>query len=139
MFWPSFTVRLSGMHCGCSQTRSLDPVFISFFTLQNYSSSLLTLLSSCRCWKQPPGGGVHLLSMDTKELLGSVLTILGQVVGAEVAAAPSSWSRAVFWLHNKVEKLDWTVRFHLKPVWGQHFKNEVPLTLLDVCHLPEQV
>ncbi|XP_013881249.1 gem-associated protein 4 [Austrofundulus limnaeus] len=91
-----------------------------------------------RCWKQPPGGGVHLLSMDTKELLESVLTIVGQVVGAEVAAAPSSWSRALFWLHNKVEQLDWTVGLHLKPVWGQHFKQEVPLTLLDVCHLPEQ-
>lgn len=88
---------------------------------------------------QPPEGGVHLCSMDTKELLESVLAMLVQVVGAEVAAAPSSWSRALFWLHNKVEDLDWTVHFHLKPVWGQHFKNEVPLSLLDVCQLPEQV
>ncbi|XP_017289620.1 gem-associated protein 4 [Kryptolebias marmoratus] len=91
-----------------------------------------------RCWKQPPEGGVYVRSMDTKELLESVLTTLGQVVGAEVAAAPSRWSRALFWLHNKVENLDWTVHFHLKPVWGQHFKNEVPSSLLQVCHLPEQ-
>lgn len=68
-----------------------------------------------------------------------VLTTLGQVVGAEVAAAPSSWSRALFWLYNKMEELDWTVRFHLKPVWGEHFKNEVPSSLLTVCDLPEQV
>lgn len=77
--------------------------------------------------------------MDTKELLESVLTTLGQLVGAEVAAAPSSWSRALFWLYNKMEELDWTVRFHLKPVWGEHFKNEVPTSLLTVCDLPEQV
>lgn len=93
----------------------------------------------CRCWEQPAEGTVHHWSMETKELLVSVLTMLGQVVGAEVAAAPSSWSRALFWLYNKMEELDWTVRFHLKPVWGEHFKNEVPSSLLTVCDLPEQV
>lgn len=77
--------------------------------------------------------------MDMKELLLSVLTTLGQVVGAEVAAAPNSWSRALFWLHNKMEQLDWTVQFLLNPVWGEHFKNEVPSSLLAVCDLPEQV
>ncbi|XP_042269842.1 gem-associated protein 4 [Thunnus maccoyii] len=91
-----------------------------------------------RCWEQTPEGAVHHWSMDTKELLVSVLTSLGQVVGAEVAAVPSSWSRALFWLYNKMEELDWTVRFHLKPVWGEHFKNEVPSSLLTVCDLPEQ-
>lgn len=77
--------------------------------------------------------------METKELLVKVLTTLGTVVGAEVAAAPSSWSRALFWLYNKTEELDWTVRFYLKPVWREHFKNEVPSSLLAVCDLPEQV
>ncbi|XP_071327679.1 gem-associated protein 4 [Trachinotus anak] len=91
-----------------------------------------------RFWEQPPEGAVHHWSMDTKELLVMVLATLGQVVGAEVAAAPSSWSRALFWLYNKMEELDWTVRFHLKPVWGEHFKNEVPSSLLTVCDLPEQ-
>uniref|UniRef100_UPI0037E82D8C gem-associated protein 4 n=1 Tax=Semicossyphus pulcher TaxID=241346 RepID=UPI0037E82D8C len=91
-----------------------------------------------RCWEQPPEGAVQRWSMDTKELLVSVLTTLGQVVGAEVAAAPSTWSRALFWLYNKMEELDWTVRFHLKPVWGEHFKNEAPSALLTVCDLPEQ-
>lgn len=91
-----------------------------------------------RCWDEPPEGTVRLRSMDTKELLVSVLTTLGQVVGAEVEAAPSSWSRALFWLYDKAEALDWIVRLHLKPVWGQHFKNEVPCSMLEVCDLPEQ-
>ncbi|XP_071760182.2 gem-associated protein 4 [Centroberyx gerrardi] len=91
-----------------------------------------------RCWERPPEGAVHHLSMDTNELLVSVLTTLGRVVGEEVASTPSSWSRALFWLYNKMEELDWTVRFHLKPVWGEHFKNEVPSSLLAVCDLPEQ-
>lgn len=102
------------------------------------SSPVIRLLS-VRFWEEPPKGGVRLCSVDTKELLVSVMTTVGQVVGAEVAAAPSSWSRALFWLYNKLEELDWTVRFHLKPLWGQHFKNEVPSSLLDVCDLPEQV
>ncbi|KAG8002261.1 Gem-associated protein 4 [Nibea albiflora] len=88
------------------------------------------------CWEPPPDG-TH-WSMDLKELLVSVLTTLGKVMGAEVTAAPSSWSRALFWLYKKMEALDWTVRFHLKPVWGEHFKNEVPSSLLAVCDLPEQ-
>ncbi|XP_040024716.2 gem-associated protein 4 [Gasterosteus aculeatus] len=91
-----------------------------------------------RCWEQPPEGAVPRWSMDAKELLVSVLTTLGRVVGAEVAAAPSRWSRALFWLYNKTAELDWTVRFHLKAVWGEHFKNEVPSSLLAVCDLPEQ-
>ncbi|AWO98503.1 putative gem-associated protein 4 [Scophthalmus maximus] len=91
-----------------------------------------------RFWEQPPGGAVRHWSMDTKELQESVLTTLAQVVGAEVAASPSTWSRALFWLYNKMERLDWTVRFLLKPVWGEHFKNEVPSSLLAVCDLPEQ-
>lgn len=78
-------------------------------------------------------------SMETKELLVKVLISLGTLVGAEVAAAPSSWSRALFWLYNKVEELDWTVRFYLKPVFGEHFKKEVPSSLLTVSDLPEQV
>lgn len=94
---------------------------------------------SDRCWEQPQEGTVSQWSMEMKELLVVVLTTLGQVVGAEVAAAPSSWSRALFWLYNKMEELDWTVRFHLKPVWGEHFKNEVPSSLLAVCDLPERV
>lgn len=78
-------------------------------------------------------------SMDSRELLVSVLCRLGELVGAHVAASPSSWSRPLFWLYSEVEELDWTVRLYLKPVWGDHFKNEVPSSLLTVCDLPEQV
>lgn len=92
-----------------------------------------------RCWEQSPESAAYRWSLETKELLVLVLTTLGQVVGAQVAAAPSSWSRAVFWLYNKVEELDWTVRLYLKPVWREHFKIEVPSSLLTVCDLPEQV
>ncbi|XP_061774794.1 gem-associated protein 4 [Nerophis ophidion] len=91
-----------------------------------------------RCWEQPPETAVHRWSMDTKELLASVLIRLAQVVGVEVAAAPSRWSRALFWLRDKMKDLDWTVYLHLKPMWGEHFKNEVPSSLLTVCDLPEQ-
>lgn len=94
---------------------------------------------SARCWEQPPEGTVCLWTMEMKELLVLLLTTLAQVVGAEVASAPSRWSRALFWLYNKMEELDWSVRFYLKPVWGEHFKNEVPSSLLTVCELPEQV
>lgn len=91
-----------------------------------------------RRWEQPKeDSSVPVLSMETQELLVTVLSALGQVVAAEMTADPDSWSRAVFWLYNKTEKLDWTVRFLLKPVWGKHFKNEVPASLLDVCDLPE--
>ncbi|KAM7399776.1 hypothetical protein PAMP_019020 [Pampus punctatissimus] len=108
-----------------------SPFPLLYILAQLYNQAL-------RCWEQTPDGAVHHWSTDTKELLVSVLTTLGQVVGTEVAAAPSSWSRALFWLHNKMEELDWTVHFHLKAVWGEHFKNEVPSSLLTVCDLPEQ-
>ncbi|XP_043076729.1 gem-associated protein 4 [Puntigrus tetrazona] len=99
---------------------------------------LAQLLNECsRCWDQPLESEIH-ISMESKELLLSVLHTLGIIVGKEVAHAPDSWSRALFWLYSKVEELDWTVRFYLKDVWGNHFKYEVPNSLLSVCDLPEQ-
>ncbi|XP_055081999.1 gem-associated protein 4 [Periophthalmus magnuspinnatus] len=92
-----------------------------------------------RRWEPPTDlHRVSVWSMDTQELLVTVLSTLGSVVGAEVAKDPDTWSRALFWLYNKTEELDWTVRFLLKPVWGSHFKNEVPASLFAVCELPEQ-
>ncbi|XP_010892118.2 gem-associated protein 4 [Esox lucius] len=96
------------------------------------------LNDASRCWQPPAEGASSHISMDCKDLLVSVLTALGKVVGGEVASAPNTWSRALFWLYNKAEALDWTVRFHLKAVWGEHFKNEVPSALLAVCELPER-
>ncbi|XP_056330249.1 gem-associated protein 4 [Danio aesculapii] len=99
---------------------------------------LAQLLNECsRCWDQPVEGETP-MSMETKELLLSALHRMGTIVGKEVARAPDVWSRALFWLYSKVEKLDWTVRFYLKDVWGEHFKYEVPNSLLAVCDLPEQ-
>ncbi|XP_018539533.1 gem-associated protein 4 [Lates calcarifer] len=120
-----------------------DPASSPHWVLDCSPFPLLYILAqlhnqALRFWEQPSEGAVHHWSMDTKELLVSVLTTLGQVIGAEVAVTPNSWSRALFWLYNKMEELDWTVRFHLKPVWREHFKNEVPSSLLTVCELPEQ-
>lgn len=99
---------------------------------------LAQLLNECnRCWDQPVEGETP-ISMESKDLLLSVLHTLGIIVGKEVAHAPDVWSRALFWLYSKVEELDWTVRFYLKDVWGTHFKYEVPSSLLSVCDLPEQ-
>uniref|UniRef100_A0A671KUM0 Gem (nuclear organelle) associated protein 4 n=1 Tax=Sinocyclocheilus anshuiensis TaxID=1608454 RepID=A0A671KUM0_9TELE len=99
---------------------------------------LAQLLNECnRCWNQPVESET-LISMESKDLLLSVLHTLGIIVGKDVARAPDVWSRSLFWLYSKVEELDWTVRFYLKDVWGNHFKYEVPNTLLSVCDLPEQ-
>ncbi|XP_072548125.1 gem-associated protein 4 [Salminus brasiliensis] len=99
---------------------------------------LAQLLNNCsRCWEQPLEGDT-VLSIESKELLVSILTMLGKAVGKEVELAPSTWSRALSWLYGKVEEFDWTVRFYLKEVWGQHFKNEVPSSLMAVCELSEQ-
>ncbi|KAI4880246.1 hypothetical protein NFI96_034046 [Prochilodus magdalenae] len=99
---------------------------------------LAQLLNSCsRCWEQPAEGNT-VLSIEYKEVLISIVNTLGKTVGKEVALAPSSWSRALSWLYGKVEELDWTVRFHLKEVWREHFKYEVPSSLMAVCELSEQ-
>ncbi|KAM9732554.1 gem-associated protein 4 isoform 1-T1 [Menidia menidia] len=108
-----------------------SPFPLLFVLAQLYDQTL-------RYWQQKPDGTILLRSMDTKELLVSVLGALGRLVGAEVSAAPATWSRPLSWLYSKAEPLDWTARFHLKPVWGQHFKNEAPASLLTVCELPEQ-
>ncbi|KAG9334125.1 hypothetical protein JZ751_009095 [Albula glossodonta] len=94
------------------------------------------LNDSYSCWEQP-AEGAHNVSIEAKDLLISALTVLGELVGREVAAAPAAWSRALSWLHSKLETLDWTVHFHLKSVLGGHFKNEVPCSLLSVCNLSD--
>lgn len=95
------------------------------------------LNNSSKCWDQQLDGDIG-LSLESKELLISIMTMMGKAVGKEVTLAPSTWSRAVSWLYAKVEDLDWTVRFHLKEVWGEHFKYEVPSSLMAVSELSEQ-
>ncbi|KAM6931127.1 gem-associated protein 4 [Xenentodon cancila] len=119
------------LHPSCHWVSNCSPVPLLYVLAQLYHQA-------SRCWDQPQESTIHLHLVDSRELLLSVLVGLGQVVGSAVEAAPSRWSRALFWLYNKMEELDWTVRFYLKPVWGQHFKNEVPSSLLAVCDLPEQ-
>ncbi|XP_061584913.1 gem-associated protein 4 [Cololabis saira] len=118
-------------HPSCHWMLNCSPVPLLYILAQLYNQA-------SRCWDQPQESTIHLHFMSSKELLVSILTRLGQVVGSVVEAVPSKWSRALFWLYNKMEELDWTARFYLKPVWGQHFKNEVPSSLLAVCDLPEQ-
>lgn len=99
---------------------------------------LAQLLNNCsKCWDQQLEGDIG-LSLESKELLISILTTVGKAVGKEVALAPSTWSRALSWFYAKVEELDWTVRIHLKVVWGEHFKYEVPSSLMAVSDLSEQ-
>ncbi|KAM9469447.1 gem-associated protein 4 [Clarias gariepinus] len=99
---------------------------------------LAQLLNNCsKCWEQESESDTS-LSLESKELLVSTLTIIGKAVGREVALAPNTYSRAISWLYAKMEELDWTVRIHLKEVWGEHFKYEVPTSLMAVAELSEQ-
>uniref|UniRef100_A0A3B5L4R4 Gem (nuclear organelle) associated protein 4 n=1 Tax=Xiphophorus couchianus TaxID=32473 RepID=A0A3B5L4R4_9TELE len=52
-----------------------------------------------RCWEEPADGAVHLRSMDTKELLVSVLTTLGQLVGMKL--------ETFYFKLNPFQKLNW--------------------------------
>ncbi|KAI5626744.1 gem-associated protein 4 [Silurus asotus] len=99
---------------------------------------LAQLLNNCsKCWEQQLEGDIG-LSLESKELLISILPTVSKAVGKEVGLAPSTWSRALSWLYAKVEELDWTVRILLKEVWGKHFKYEVPSSLIMVAELSEQ-
>ncbi|NXC42679.1 GEMI4 protein, partial [Penelope pileata] len=76
-------------------------------------------------------------SLETKDLVLNVLGQLCEVVGPEVAPSPEVWVQSLAWLHRKVASLDWTIGLRLKKFYGEHFKNEVPATLFEVCKLPE--
>uniref|UniRef100_A0A8C1UFY6 Gem (nuclear organelle) associated protein 4 n=1 Tax=Cyprinus carpio TaxID=7962 RepID=A0A8C1UFY6_CYPCA len=82
------------------------------------SCSPFPLLNECnRCWDQPVESET-LISMESKELLLSVLHTLGIIVGKEVAMC--------------------VVLMCGPELSFGHFKYEVPNTLLSVCDLPEQ-
>lgn len=100
------------------------------------------LLSLCKLldgytkyWHQP--GEQLLPSLETKDLILSILCRLCELVGPETLASPELWVQSLAWLHRKVAALDWTVGLRLKSLYGDHFKNEVPATLFEVCRLPE--
>ncbi|NXH37872.1 GEMI4 protein, partial [Dicaeum eximium] len=76
-------------------------------------------------------------SLETKDLIQSILCQLCKLVGPETVPSSELWVQSLAWLHRKVAPLDWTVGLRLKNLYGEHFKNEVPATLFEVCRLPE--
>ncbi|NXG35843.1 GEMI4 protein, partial [Dromaius novaehollandiae] len=100
------------------------------------------LLSLCklldgytRYWHQPRDRCFP--SLETKDLVVNTLSRLCEVVRPEAAPSPDVWLQSLAWLHRKVASLDWTVGLRLKKLYGDHFKNEVPETLFEICKLPE--
>ncbi|KAM9526151.1 gem-associated protein 4 [Guaruba guarouba] len=76
-------------------------------------------------------------SLETKDLILSILCQLCEVVRPETAPSPELWLQSLSWLHRRVALLDWTIGLRLKKLYGDHFKNEVPATLFEICTLPE--
>ncbi|NXG59174.1 GEMI4 protein, partial [Hemiprocne comata] len=100
------------------------------------------LLSLCKLldgytkyWHQPRDQ--FFPSLETKDLILNILCQLCEVVRPETAPSPELWVQSLAWLHRKVASLDWTIGVHLKKLYGDHFKNEVPATLFEICTLPE--
>ncbi|NXW19516.1 GEMI4 protein, partial [Circaetus pectoralis] len=98
--------------------------------------SLCKLLSGyTKYWHQPRDQLFP--SLETKDLILNILCQLCEVVRPETAPSPELWVQSLAWLHRKVASLDWTVGLRLKKLYGDHFKNEVPATLFEICTLPE--
>ncbi|NWS89877.1 GEMI4 protein, partial [Toxostoma redivivum] len=100
------------------------------------------LLSLCRLldgytkyWHQPREQLFP--SLETKDLILSILCQLCELVGPETIPSSELWVQSLAWLHRKVASLDWTVGLRLKKLYGDYFKNEVPATLFEICRLPE--
>ncbi|XP_061868306.1 gem-associated protein 4 [Colius striatus] len=99
--------------------------------------SLCKLLDGyTKYWHQPEGQLFP--SLETKDLILNVLCQLCEVVRPETSPSPELWVQSLAWLHRKVAALDWTVGLRLKKLYGDHFKNEVPVTLFEICSLPEE-
>ncbi|XP_061326271.1 gem-associated protein 4 [Pezoporus flaviventris] len=77
-------------------------------------------------------------SLETKDLILNILCQLCEVVRPETAPSPELWVQSLAWLHRRVALLDWTIGLRLKKLYGDHFKNEVPATLFEICTLPEE-
>lgn len=100
------------------------------------------LLSLCKLldgytkyWHQPKDQLFP--SLETKDLVLNVLGRICEVVTPETASSAEVWVQSLAWLHRKVASLDWTIGLRLKKFYGEHFKNEVPATLFEICTLPE--
>nr|XP_056720998.1 gem-associated protein 4 [Euleptes europaea] len=89
-----------------------------------------------RYWHEPQDQ--RSVSLEAKDLVVGNLAQLCDALLAQKDAVPSElWTQSVAWLHKKAEALDWTIGLRLKTVYGEHFKNEVPATLFEVCKLPD--
>ncbi|NXO27109.1 GEMI4 protein, partial [Cisticola juncidis] len=98
--------------------------------------SLCKLLDGyTRYWHQPREQLFP--SLETKDLILDILCQLCELVGPETVSSSELWVQSLAWLHRKVAALDWTVGLRLKKLFGDHFKNEVPATLFEICRLPE--
>ncbi|NWH57927.1 GEMI4 protein, partial [Geococcyx californianus] len=100
------------------------------------------LLSLCKIldgytkyWHQ--SGDQFFPSLETKDLVLDILCQLCDVVRPEAVSSPELWVQSLAWLHRKMASLDWTIGLRLKKLYGDHFKNEVPATLFEICTLPE--
>ncbi|NXQ72063.1 GEMI4 protein, partial [Quiscalus mexicanus] len=76
-------------------------------------------------------------SLETKDLILNILCQLCELLRPETVPSPELWVQSLAWLHRKVAALDWTVGLRLKNLYGDHFKNEVPATLFEICRFPE--
>ncbi|XP_075445697.1 gem-associated protein 4 [Ascaphus truei] len=98
--------------------------------------SLCKLLNSyTKYWQQ--SDKLYSLSLGSKELIIDILAKICSVAAPEAENSPETWNKSLFWLHRKMEHLDWVVCLRLKPIYGGHFKKEVPAPLFDVCKLSE--
>ncbi|KAE8624974.1 hypothetical protein XENTR_v10006113 [Xenopus tropicalis] len=99
--------------------------------------SLCKLLNSyTKCWQLSENS--HCLTLGSKELIIDILTLIINAVMPEAGNNSETWNKSLFWLHKKMENLDWVVCLRLKPIFGKHFKNEVPSSLFDVGKLSER-
>ncbi|XP_068124704.1 gem-associated protein 4 [Hyperolius riggenbachi] len=99
--------------------------------------SLCKLLNSySRCWQH--ADKPYCLTLGSKELVIEILNQISTVILSETDSSSETWNKSLFWLHRKMEQLDWVVQLRLKPIFGEHFKNEVPASLFEVCKLSEK-
>uniref|UniRef100_A0A670YG54 Gem nuclear organelle associated protein 4 n=1 Tax=Pseudonaja textilis TaxID=8673 RepID=A0A670YG54_PSETE len=100
--------------------------------------SLCKLLDGfCQYWHQPQDQ--ERCSLETKDLVVTNLAQLCDILLVQKdSLSPQLWTQSVAWLHKKINVLDWTIGLRMKNIFGEHFKNEVPATLFEVCKLPEE-
>ncbi|KAM9370621.1 gem-associated protein 4, partial [Phaethornis superciliosus] len=98
--------------------------------------SLCKLLDGyTKYWHQPRDQ--FFPSLEAKDLILNILCQLCEVLTPKTTPSSEVWLQSLAWLHRKVASLDWTIGLRLKQLYGDHFKNEVPATLFEICSLPE--